>query len=198
MRGRGVDVVVADALTVDWPELLGDHERWVMVANLPYNVATPVVLRALEEAPMIERFLVMVQREVGERLAAAPGTKAYGAVSVKVAYYADAEVVGTVPPTVFVPRPKVESGAGAAPAAARDRSRCADPERLFALVRAGLRDPAQDAAARARAPESTESSVRGRRASTGGARAETLALRAMGRLWPTHRRSERASTPSRS
>ena len=65
-----------------------------MVSNLPYNVATPVVVRALEEAPAIERFLVMVQREVGERLAAAPGSKVYGAVSVKVAYYADAEVVG--------------------------------------------------------------------------------------------------------
>ena len=60
----------ADALEVDWAELLGDHDRWIMVSNLPYNVATPVVVRALETAPMIERFLVMVQREVGERLAA--------------------------------------------------------------------------------------------------------------------------------
>jgi len=59
---RPVDVVTADALHVDWPELLADHERWIMVSNLPYNVATPVVVRALEEAPSIERFLVMVQR----------------------------------------------------------------------------------------------------------------------------------------
>ena len=107
--GKPVEIVEADALTVDWSELLAVGDRWIMVSNLPYNVATPVVLRALEHAPMIERFLVMVQREVGERLAAVPGTKAYGAVSVKVAYYAHAEVVGSVPATVFVPKPKVLS-----------------------------------------------------------------------------------------
>jgi len=98
VHGKPVDVVIADAGAVDWTELLRDHDRWVMVSNLPYNVATPVVVRALEEAPAISRFLVMVQREVGERLAAPPGSKTYGAVSVKVAYYADAEVVGSVPP----------------------------------------------------------------------------------------------------
>ena len=86
-----------------------DRRPWVMVSNLPYNVATPVVVRALETAPMIERLLVMVQREVGERLAAGAGDDAYGAVSVKVAYYATAKVVGTVSPNVFVPKPNVES-----------------------------------------------------------------------------------------
>ena len=82
---------------------------WVLVANLPYNVAVPVIVRVLEEAPMVASMLVMVQREVGERLAAVPGTKAYGAVSVKVAYHATARLVGRVPPAVFVPRPSVES-----------------------------------------------------------------------------------------
>ncbi len=80
-----------------------------MVANLPYNVAATVVVRALEEAPMIERMLVMVQREVGDRMAAGAGDDAYGAMSVKVAYYADAKVVGTVSPNVFEPKPNVES-----------------------------------------------------------------------------------------
>src|SRR4051812_11200040 len=107
--GLPVDVVVADGLTVDWGAVLAGAPRWSMVANLPYNVATPLVVRALECAPMVERFLVMVQREVGERLAAAPGSRTYGAVSVRVAYYATAKVVGIVPPTVFVPRPKVDS-----------------------------------------------------------------------------------------
>ena len=79
------------------------------VSNLPYNVAVPVVVRLLEEADTVERILVMVQREVGERLAAGPGDPQYGAVSVKVAYFAEAQVVGLVPPTVFVPRPKVDS-----------------------------------------------------------------------------------------
>jgi 16S rRNA (adenine1518-N6/adenine1519-N6)-dimethyltransferase len=137
VRGKPVDVVIADAGAVDWSELLGDHSHWVMVSNLPYNVATPVVVRALEEAPPIDRFLVMVQREVGERLAATPGSKAYGAVSVKVAYYARAEVVGAVPPEVFVPRPNVDS-ALVSLTRRRPPVEVADPDRLFSLVRAGF------------------------------------------------------------
>jgi 16S rRNA (adenine1518-N6/adenine1519-N6)-dimethyltransferase len=173
VRGRGVDVVIADAQSIDWPELLRDHERWVMVSNLPYNVATPVVVRALEEAPAIDRFLVMVQREVGERLAAGPGSKVYGAVSVKVAYYADAEVAGTVPPEVFVPRPNVDSALvrmtrHAPPVAV------ADPDRLFSLVRAGFATR-RKTLRRALAGEIDE----GVFAAAGvdpGARAETLSL----------------------
>jgi 16S rRNA (adenine1518-N6/adenine1519-N6)-dimethyltransferase len=109
LGARPVEVVQGDAMTVEWPHLLRRSTRWAMVSNLPYNVATPVVVRALERAPMIDRMLVMVQREVGERLAAPVGTRAYGAVTVKVAYYADASIVGVVPPTVFMPRPNVES-----------------------------------------------------------------------------------------
>ena len=65
------------------------------MSNLPYNVAVPVVVRLLEDAPAVDRILVMVQREVGERLAAGPGDEQYGAVSVKVAYYAEAALVGS-------------------------------------------------------------------------------------------------------
>ena len=89
----GVRVVEADALTVDWRALLGDDD-WSLVANLPYNVATPLVADLLDGVPQITRMLVMVQREVGERLAARVGDEGYGAVSVKVAYWARAEVVG--------------------------------------------------------------------------------------------------------
>ncbi len=102
--------MAADALTLDWPMLLGDEpRRWSLVANLPYNVAVPLVVRVLEEAPQIADVLVMVQREVGERLAAHVGDAAYGGVSVKMAYWGRARLVGRVPPSVFVPRPKVES-----------------------------------------------------------------------------------------
>ncbi|MGH8982114.1 MAG: 16S rRNA (adenine(1518)-N(6)/adenine(1519)-N(6))-dimethyltransferase RsmA [Acidimicrobiales bacterium] len=104
-----VTVVEADALEVEWGELLGASTAWRLVANLPYNVATPLVVRVLEEAPGVRSMLVMVQREFGERLAAGPGSRAYGAVSVKVSYWAHAGVIGVVPPTVFVPRPAVES-----------------------------------------------------------------------------------------
>ncbi|HTL84623.1 MAG TPA: 16S rRNA (adenine(1518)-N(6)/adenine(1519)-N(6))-dimethyltransferase RsmA, partial [Acidimicrobiia bacterium] len=135
--GRDIDIVVGDARNLDWRATL-DSESWKLVANLPYNVATTIVIDALERAPMIESMLVMVQREVGERLAAAPGDDAYGAVSVKIAYYSEAKVVGRVPPTVFLPRPKVESALvelrrrSAPPVAVRD------VDRMFMLVRAGF------------------------------------------------------------
>lgn len=106
---RGARVVEADAMSLDWRSILGDRRGWVLVANLPYNVATPLVLRLLEDVPVIERMLVMVQREAGERLAAGVGDPSYGAVSVKVAYWAEAKVVGSVPSRVFLPRPNVES-----------------------------------------------------------------------------------------
>jgi 16S rRNA (adenine1518-N6/adenine1519-N6)-dimethyltransferase len=138
---HGVRVVHGDALLLDWDAILtsGDDvpPGWVLVANLPYNVATPLVLDLLAEVPAIERMLVMVQREVGERLAARPGSKAYGIPSVKVAYRARAQVVGRVPATVFVPQPRVESvlvrieRLGAPPVEG-------DPERIFRLVAAGF------------------------------------------------------------
>lgn len=106
---HGATVVHADALALDWRALLGDEPGWALVANLPYNVATPLVLTVLADAPMVDRLLVMVQREVGERFAAPPGKKAFGAVTVKVAWSATATLVGKVPPTVFVPQPKVDS-----------------------------------------------------------------------------------------
>ena len=104
-----VSVVEADAMRLDWGELLAGHSDWVLVANLPYNVATPLVCDLLDGAAPIRRMLVMVQREAAERFCAAPRTPQYGAVSVKVAYWATARIVGDVPASVFVPRPNVES-----------------------------------------------------------------------------------------
>ena len=148
----GVSVEQGDALEYDFASGLGDRgpgdagpddtgpddRRWACVSNLPYNIATTVVLRLLDEVPLVERLLVMVQREVGERLAAGPGSRVYGAVSVRVAYHAEARVVGVVPPTVFLPRPKVDSALvridrRPAPAVSVD-----DPDAMFALVRAGF------------------------------------------------------------
>lgn len=106
---HGATVIQADALEVNWHEVLGDDPGWALVANLPYNVATPLVMQILEDAPMVDRLLVMVQREVGERFAAQPGKKAFGAVTIKTAWSATASIVGKVPPTVFVPQPKVDS-----------------------------------------------------------------------------------------
>jgi len=103
-----VRLEVGDALRMDWEVALPAGE-WTMVSNLPYNVAVPLLVDMLDRAPRIREYLVMVQREVGERLTAQPGEDAYGAASVRVAYRARAELVRRVPADVFWPRPKVES-----------------------------------------------------------------------------------------
>ena len=108
VEGLPVRVVHADAMDADWAALLGEGP-WRMASNLPYNVAVPVLIRLLEDAPGVDPLIVMVQREVGERLAAAPGEEAFGAVSLKVAYRADVRIARRVAPTVFWPEPKVES-----------------------------------------------------------------------------------------
>jgi 16S rRNA (adenine1518-N6/adenine1519-N6)-dimethyltransferase len=99
----------ADAMKLRWTDELAGVDRWVLCANLPYNIATPLVLDALAVAPAIERLVVMVQREVGERLAAEPGADAYGVPSVRVAFRATARVLRRVPAAVFWPRPNVAS-----------------------------------------------------------------------------------------
>jgi 16S rRNA (adenine1518-N6/adenine1519-N6)-dimethyltransferase len=133
----GVRIVTGDALTVDLDALLGAGP-WRCVSNLPYNVATPVVVRLLEEAPSVRSALVMVQREVADRLVAPPGSSAYGAASVRVAYDAEAKIVGMVPRAVFVPVPKVDSAL--VELVRRDAPPVEVPSRarLFELVRAGF------------------------------------------------------------
>jgi len=98
-------VVHADALEVE--ELPG--EPTVLVANLPYNVSVPVLLHLLETFPAIARGLVMVQAEVGQRLAAGPGSKIYGSPSAKAAWYAHVRLAGHVGRHVFWPAPNVDS-----------------------------------------------------------------------------------------
>ena len=135
--GAQVQVVEGDAMALDWPALLSGAAAWTLVANLPYNVATPLVLDLLEGAPTITRMLVMVQREAGERLVAEPGSRTYGIPSVRVAYRATARLVGRVGPDVFLPRPRVDS-------VLVEITRLpgpvvgADPERMFELVRHGF------------------------------------------------------------
>ena len=103
-----VSVHHGDARELAWDDLLGDR-HWKVVANLPYNIATPLVLDLLAQQPQMERFVVMVQREAGERLAAGVGTKTYGIPSVLAGYWAEARLVGSVRAELFLPRPKVES-----------------------------------------------------------------------------------------
>jgi 16S rRNA (adenine1518-N6/adenine1519-N6)-dimethyltransferase len=139
LAGTGVRVVQGDALEADLGALLpARDDGWKLVANLPYNVATPIVARVLDDVPAITRLLVMVQREVGERLAASPGGKDYGAVSVKVAFHGAARVVGSVPRTVFLPPPNVDSVLVEVVRHAAPPVDVPSPEALFTLVRAGF------------------------------------------------------------
>lgn len=102
-----LELIESDALKVD--RLPGDPAT-ALVANLPYNVAVPVLLHLLAIADAWRTGLVMVQLEVADRLVAGPGSKVYGVPSVKLAWYAQATKVGTVPPGVFWPMPNVDSG----------------------------------------------------------------------------------------
>lgn len=142
VAGHPVTVVHGDALTLDWPSILvpstkGGPDTWSVVANLPYNVATPLVLDLLAARPEFSRWLVMVQREVGERLAAAPGGRTCGIPSVLVSYWGEANVVGRVSADVFHPKPRVESVLVRIERAAVPRVD-ADFHRLSTLVRAGF------------------------------------------------------------
>src|SRR3984957_19465675 len=101
-----VDVVTADALTVGEAEV---GKPTLLAANLPYNVAVPVVLNLLAALPSLERGIVMVQAEVADRMCAGPGSRVYGTPSAKLAWYASARSAGTVPRSVFWPVPNVDS-----------------------------------------------------------------------------------------
>jgi 16S rRNA (adenine1518-N6/adenine1519-N6)-dimethyltransferase len=102
-----VHLVFADAVKFDYGKLEPPPTK--LVANLPYNVATPIVVESLERIPSLERWVVMVQREVAERFFASPRTKAYGAVSVLLQLHTRKLGSHRVPPTAFRPRPRVDS-----------------------------------------------------------------------------------------
>ncbi len=131
LAGR-LTVVAADALRVDSVT----PAPTALVANLPYNVAVPVVLHLLEVLPTLRTGLVMVQAEVAERLAARPGSRVYGIPSVKAAWYADVRRAGSIPRAVFWPVPNVDSGLVAF--TRRDPPAGADRAATFAVVDAAF------------------------------------------------------------
>ncbi|HET7018460.1 MAG TPA: 16S rRNA (adenine(1518)-N(6)/adenine(1519)-N(6))-dimethyltransferase RsmA, partial [Streptosporangiaceae bacterium] len=107
-RAARLTVVTADAVTVSAGDLPGEPPV-SLVANLPYNVAVPVLLNLLDALPTIARAVVMVQAEVADRICAPPGSRTYGVPSVKIAWYGKARRAGTVSRTVFWPAPNVDS-----------------------------------------------------------------------------------------
>ncbi|SDI48680.1 16S rRNA (adenine1518-N6/adenine1519-N6)-dimethyltransferase [Actinokineospora alba] len=126
-------VLEADAMRVQAEQLA--VAPTALVANLPYNVAVPVVLHLLAELPSLRTVLVMVQAEVADRMAAGPGSKVYGVPSVKVAWYSEAKRVATVPRSVFWPVPNVDS---ALVLMTRRETPEADRKTVFAVVDAAF------------------------------------------------------------
>jgi 16S rRNA (adenine1518-N6/adenine1519-N6)-dimethyltransferase len=135
-----VELHWADAMRLDFTEL--DPAPTAVVANLPYSIATPLILKTIEELPSVQHWTVMVQREIADRLRALPGSRTYGSPSVLIQLACEAKMVRAVPPQVFQPQPRVESavigmrriGPGA-DAATRDFVRAAFSHRRKSLAR---------------------------------------------------------------
>ncbi len=144
-----VHIVAGDALEIDLAALFGDlagtsgppHAPRVArkaVANLPYNIAAPVLIRLLEPSLHLVRIVVTVQREVAERIAAAPGADAYGRLSVAVRYRAVPRIVARIPPGAFLPRPEVESAVVEIVPSAHPPVDVPDEVEFFRIVAAGF------------------------------------------------------------
>ena len=130
-----VRVIHADMLAYSLDSLPRDAK---VVANLPYNIATPILFRLLEQRSRIDRMVVMVQKEVALRLVAKAGTKAYGPLSVAIGFAADVRILFNVSPNCFRPRPKVNSAVVELRPLAAPRVHVKDEAAFFAVVRAGF------------------------------------------------------------
>lgn len=110
---NNVTIIHQDILEADLKRAMTEHfaeyEEVVVVANLPYYVTTPIIMKFLLEQIPVSGMIIMMQKEVADRITASPGTKAYGSLSIAIQYYMDADVAMIVPKTVFMPQPNVES-----------------------------------------------------------------------------------------
>ena len=138
---NNVTVINRDILKVDIAALVRDENAGrpiKVVANLPYYITTPILMRLLEEELPIESITVMVQTEVAERMKAGPGSKAYGALSLAVQYYATPEIAMHVPPACFMPRPNVGSSVLCLRRRERPAVAVTSKEHLFAVIHAAF------------------------------------------------------------
>ena len=103
------ELIHNDVLKVDLAEVIGDAQSVKLVANLPYYVTTPIIVKLLKEKHKFNSLTIMIQKEVAERMNAEPGNKDYGALTLLVQYYCNTKIVRKVPPACFIPRPKVDS-----------------------------------------------------------------------------------------
>ncbi|MCB2306444.1 16S rRNA (adenine(1518)-N(6)/adenine(1519)-N(6))-dimethyltransferase RsmA [Clostridium estertheticum] len=103
------ELIHNDALKIDFDELIGDEKSVKLVANLPYYLTTPIIVKLLTGGYNFKSLTIMIQKEVAQRIDSEPNCKAYGAFSILVQYYCDTKILRLVPPTAFLPEPKVES-----------------------------------------------------------------------------------------
>lgn len=137
-----VTVIHKDILKADVTELIGEelkaYEEVRVIANLPYYVTTPIIMKLLQEGLPLKSITVMLQKEVAERMAAKPGTKEYGSLSIAVQYFTQAETVMIVPKTVFVPQPNVDSAVIRLIVREEPPVRVKDEDFFFEVVRASF------------------------------------------------------------
>ncbi len=134
---READVLKVDLKTL-FSEVFVSSEKVSVVANLPYYVTTPILMKLLEEKLPLENIVVMIQKEVAERMSASPGGKEYGSLSIAVQYYSEPELVCIVPRTVFIPQPNVESAVIRLKVREKPPVEVTDEEHFFALVQASF------------------------------------------------------------
>ena len=136
-----VTIINEDILKTDLKALSQEYnggKPFSVVANLPYYITTPIIMRLFEEDAPVKSVTVMVQKEVADRMQAEPGGKEYGALSLSVRYYAEAEIVTLVPPGAFIPRPKVGSAVIRLIKRKEPAVSVSDPEKLFRIIRASF------------------------------------------------------------
>jgi 16S rRNA (adenine1518-N6/adenine1519-N6)-dimethyltransferase len=137
-----IEVVHGDVLELDLHRLITERlagfNKISVVANLPYYVTTAILMKLLEERLPLENIVVMIQKEVADRIAAKPGSKDYGSLSVAAQFYAEAEVAMIVPATVFVPRPNVDSAVIKLSLREKPAVEVADEHLFFRVVRASF------------------------------------------------------------
>ena len=129
------DILEVDLSTIDGNFDSSDGARYKVVANLPYYITTPIIMKLLESGAPIESITVMVQKEVAERMQAAPGGKDYGALSLAVQYYCSAKVIANVPQNCFIPRPNVDSAVICLERYEKPPVEATDPSYMFTLIR---------------------------------------------------------------
>lgn len=132
------NLIHKDALKVDFNSLIGEEKSVKLVANLPYYVTTPIVVKLLKDGYNFKSLTIMIQKEVAERINAEPNCKEYGALSVLVQYYCNTSIVRKVAPSCFIPRPKVESIVIRLDRLDKPRVNSKDENLMFELVRAGF------------------------------------------------------------